>query len=140
VTAADYNAFAVRLLKGDTILNVILGVLFIAIPGPIESILGDGPLIPFVVWRVIGAIFVLFAVWEFIVTRRPPLSVASLAFASFMALAPTLLLAAALLFFPLPLNLFGRVVLWLGVLVMFLLGSYYAFVIRRMNREGTTTT
>jgi hypothetical protein len=140
VNAAQLNAFAVRLLKGDTILNLILGFAFIALPGPVEDLLGDGPLIPFIAWRVIGAIFVLFAVWEFIVTRRPPLSAASLAFASFMALAPTVLLAATLLFFPLPLNAFGRVVLWLGVLVMLLLGVYYAQVIWRTRREGVGPT
>lgn len=138
--AGDHNAFAVRLLKVDTIVNVILGVLFVTLPGPIEGVLGNGPLIPVIVWRVIGVTFILFAAWESFVTRRPPLSITSLAFASFMALAPTVLLAAALLFLSLPLNLFGRVVLWLGVLVMFLLGSYYAQVIWRMTRNGVPAT
>lgn len=140
MTAEEHNAFAVRLLKGDTILNFILGVAFIAIPGPIEAILGDGPLIPFIAWRVIGVIFVLFAAWEAYVTRRPLLSVASLAFASFMALAPVVLLTAALLFLPMPLNTLGRVVLWLGDLVMFLLGSYYALVIWRMRCAGASAS
>ena len=140
MTAEEQNAFAVRLLKGDTVLNVILGVAFMAIPGPVEAALGYGPLIPFVGWRVIGAIFVLFAAWEYYVTHRPPLSIASLAFASFMALAPVLLLTAALLFLPLPLKVFGRAILWFGDLIMLLLGSYYAQVIWRTRREQRRTT
>lgn len=135
MSAERQNEIAVRLLTGDRILNVILGVAFIAIPGPIESILGDGPLIPYVAWRVIGVIFVLFAIWEHIVIRRPPLSIASLAFASFMALLPVLLLTAALLFLPVPLNTFGRVILWAGDVLMLLLGVYYAQVIWRTKRE-----
>jgi hypothetical protein len=136
MNAEEHNAFAVRVLKADTILNIILGVAFVAIPGPIESVLGDGPLIPFIIWRVIGVIFVLYAAWEIYVTRRPPLSVASLAFASVMALVPVVLLTAALLFLPVPLNTFGRVILWFGDGLMLVLGSYYALVIWRMRREG----
>jgi hypothetical protein len=119
----QYNAFAVRLLTWDRILNAILGVAFIAIPGPIESVLGEPPLIPTVVWWVIGALFLLFAAWEQIVIRRPPLSIASLAFVSLMALVPVVLLTAALLFLDIPLNTFGRVILWAGDLLMLLLGT-----------------
>ena len=135
MNADQLNAFAVRLLKGDIIANVVLGVAFIAIPGPIEALLGDGPLVPYVAWRAIGVIFVLFAAWVALVTRRPPLSAVSLAFASFMALGPVVLLTIALLFLPVPLTTLGRVILWLGDGVMLLLGSYYAQVIWRMQRE-----
>jgi hypothetical protein len=131
----QYNAFAVRLLTWDRILNAILGVAFIAIPGPIESVLGEPPLIPTVVWWVIGALFLLFAAWEQIVIRRPPLSIASLAFVSLMALVPVVLLTAALLFLDIPLNTFGRVILWAGDLLMLLLGVYYAQVIWLTKRE-----
>lgn len=138
MNAGEHNAFAVRILKADLVLNVVLGVAFFAIPGPIESVIGTGPLIPFVVWRVIGVIFVLYAVWELYVTRRPPLSISSLAFASFMALVPVVMLTVALVFMDMPLNVFGRVSLWLGDGLMLVLGTYYAQVIWRMRREGSS--
>ena len=135
MNAEQHNAFAIRILKVDAVVNVIIGVLFIAIPGLIDDLLGSAPLIPFVIWRIIGASFILFAIWEGIVVRRPPLSTASLAFASMMALVPVVLLTIALLFGGFPLLLFGRIILWSGDLAMLLLGSYYAQVIWRARRE-----
>lgn len=133
--AEQLNALAVRILRGDANVNVILGVIFIAIPDTIEDVLASAPLIPFIIWRVIGVIFILYAVWEVIVVRRPPLSASSLAFASMMALVPVVLLTTALLFGDFALRPLGYILLWIGDAVMLLLGSYYAQVMWRMRRE-----
>lgn len=135
MSAERLNALAVRILKGDAVANVIIGVALIAFPAPIESALGYAALMPFIIWQIIGAVFLVYAVWEFIVVRRPPLSAASLAFASMMALVPVVLLTIALLFGNFALRPIGYVVLWIGDAVMLVLGSYYAQVIWRMRRE-----
>lgn len=135
MTADDYNALTVRILFYDMWLNIALGIVLVAAPGPLESVLGDGPLIPFIAWRIMGLLFLGYAAWEWFAIRNAPLSALDVAFACIMALVPVVLLAAALLFLDVPLNTLGWILLWFADIFMLVLGSYYAFVVWRIRRE-----
>ncbi|GAB4479607.1 MAG: hypothetical protein Kow00124_25490 [Anaerolineae bacterium] len=117
-----------RLFPADMALNVVLGALMLLAPGTVDRTLGASPLLPPVVYRVIGAGFLAFAVWQLVMLLRPALKPADLIFAAVMAEGPVVLLTIALLRLPLDLRPAWRVILWIGDVYMLLLGVWYLFV------------
>ncbi len=117
-----------RLFPADMALNVVLGAVLLLAPGAVDRTLGASPLLPPVVYRVIGAGFLAFAGWQLVVVLRPAIKPADLIFAAVMAEGPVVLLTIGLLMLPFDLRLAWRVILWIGDVYMLLLGVWYLFV------------
>jgi hypothetical protein len=97
MTVERMKALTVRwIITGDMYLNWALGALLAFVPGVAERAMSTGPLLPGLIWRVIGAIFLLFAAWQTWVVRRGEIGASGLVFASLMALVPVALLTIGL--------------------------------------------
>ncbi len=118
------------LFRGDTLLNWLLGVVLIFFPSMVDGVLGQHPLVPGVVYQVIGGGFLLFAAWQTGMVIRRRIGPPALVFAAFMAEVPVILLTVVLVFMNLGLYPVWRVVLWLGNGYMLLLGVWYIFLAR----------
>jgi hypothetical protein len=118
------------ILRGDMYLNGFLSCILLAFPLQIDRAIGQQPLSPPLVYRVIGLGFLVFALWQVVVVLRGRLDVAALAFAAFMAEAPVVVLTVMLIFMELALRPVWRAVLWIGDGYMLLLGAWYIFLAR----------
>ncbi len=125
-----------RLFLGDTLLNWFLGIGLTAWPAFVDRLVGSAgmPIMPLMVYRAIGVIFLLFATWQTIIIARRKLGPAALIFACLMAEVPVVLLAVALLYMDLPLRPVWRAILWVGNGYMLFLGAWYLFLARRLAR------
>jgi hypothetical protein len=131
MAAERMKALTIRwIITGDMYLNWALGALFAFVPSVAESAISTGPLLPEPIWRVIGAIFLLFAAWQTWVVRRGKVGAGGLVFASLMALVPVVLLTIGLIFIDFPLRAWARIALWVGNIYMFLLGGWYLYLVR----------
>jgi hypothetical protein len=110
------------------VLNWVLGAALTLAPAWVDRLLGYSPLLPALIYRIIGIIFLAFAGWQTIIVARSKLGTAALLFAAFMALAPVILLTVALVWMDFGLYPVARVMLWAGNVYMFLLGVWYTFV------------
>ena len=118
------------LFRGDTVLNWFLGSVLVFFPSLADSALGRHPLMPVVVYQVIGGGFLLFAAWQTVILIRQKLGPRALAFAALLAEVPVILLTVALVFMSLDMFPVWRVVLWVGNGYMLLLGVWYIFLAR----------
>jgi hypothetical protein len=109
------------------LLNWPLGVALTLLPRWVDAGIGRAALLPLLVYRVIGAIFLLFAAWQAWVLSHRTIGPPGLVFAALMSLVPVILLTAALLFMSLPLRPFWRVLLWTGDVYMLFLGTLYLY-------------
>jgi hypothetical protein len=131
MTVGRMKALTIRwIIAGDMYLNWALGVLLAFVPGAAERAMSTGPLLPGLIWRGIGAIFLLFAAWQTWVVRRGEIGASGLIFASLMALVPVVLLTGGLIFVDFPLRAWARIALWVGNIYMFLLGGWYLYLAR----------
>ncbi len=128
---ARAHALTVRLFMGDTVVNWILGIALSLFPGRVSRLLTAGRGVPVWVYVVIGAGFLLFAVWQSWILGRRYLERAALRFAAAMALGPVVGLTAALLWPGLDLRPLWRAVLWVGDAYMAFLGVWYLLVAAR---------
>jgi hypothetical protein len=131
-TAYDFTLK--RLIFGDMILNWFLGIVLTLLPGLADRVLGQANLLPFIVYRIIGIIFLGFAAWQTSLVVRGRCGPFDLYFAAAMAEGPVVLLTAALLFMSLALRPVARVVLWIGDIYMLFLGGWYIFVANSLRR------
>jgi hypothetical protein len=125
-----------RLILGDMILNWFLGIALIAFPGSIDALLGMAPILPLLIYRLIGLGFLGFAAWQLVVVRRGRIGPPGLVFAAAMALGPVIALTIALVAMRLPLRPIWRLILWAGNAYMLLLTAWYLFVARWMGRDS----
>ena len=132
ISAQAAHRFTLRqLFLGDTLLNWFLTAVLIAVPRTVDHVLGSAPVMPPIVYRAIGAAFLLYAAWQTVIlVRKGHMDPADYAFASGMALVPVVLLTAALLFLPVPLRAVWRIVLWVGDVYMLFLGAWYIYLAR----------
>jgi len=130
------KAITLRVFFGDMLLNWALGVFLMFLPDFARSAIGAEPL-PLGGWRILGTLFVLFAIWQTWIVRGWNIGPDGLWFACWMAWIPVILLTMALLYSNLPLREGARAVLWVGDIYMWLLGSWYAFVARRLARADS---
>lgn len=124
-----------RLFPGDMVLNYVLGVVMLAAPGLVDSTLGNAPLLPGLVYRVVGIGFLGFALWQTTIIRKANLTAAALYFAAALALGPVIALTTALLM-DFALKPFWRLVLWAGNVYMLLLTVWYIYVGRWIGRNN----
>ncbi len=133
---ARARAFTLRfVIPLDMLLNGILGVGLAFIPAAIDGWLGKVPLMPTPVYRVIGVLLLLFAIWQLWVVIRQEIGPGGLFFASLMAEIPVFILTSALVFMDLPLHIGWRIVLWVGDAYMLLLGAWYVYLARGLFKE-----
>ena len=127
-----------RLFLGDMLLNWFLGIVLIAFPTFVDRLVGAAgtPIVPLMVYRAIGTIFLLFATWQTVVIARQKLGLAALVFACLMAEVPVVLLTIALVYMDLPLRPVWRAILWVGNGYMLFLGAWYLFLARRLARAA----
>jgi len=130
------KAITLRIFFGDMLLNWALGAFLVLLPDFARSATGAEPL-PLGIWRILGALFVLFAAWQTWIARQWDIGPDGLWFACWMAWIPVILLTMALLYSNLPLRDGARAALWAGDIYMWLLGSWYAFVARRLVRTSS---
>jgi hypothetical protein len=133
---AAYHFTLNRLIFGDMILNWFLGIVLALLPGLVDRVLGQANLLPFMIYRIIGIIFLGFAAWQTSLVVRKQLRPPDLVFAAGMAEGPVVLLTIALLYMDLPLRPAARIVLWIGDIYMLFLGGWYLFVARWLHRES----
>jgi hypothetical protein len=129
-----------RLFFGDMVLNWALGAVLTLAPAWVDQWLGYSPLLPALIYRVIGLVFLAFAGWQTVIVARRRLGPAALFFAAFMALGPVILLTVALVWMDFALYRGARVVLWAGNVYMFLLGVWYTFVGLWLLRQPSAET
>jgi len=129
------NSVFKRVFMGDTILNWMLGILLVLLARIIDGILGQSPILPVIVYQVIGAIFLLYAAWQTLVLVRRQIGPGGLIFAAVMAEAPVLILTIALLFMALPLKPAWRIILWVGNIYMLGLGAWYLSLTTMLRRR-----
>ena len=123
--------FTRRLFSADAGLNVFLGMLLTFSPAWTDQIITRSRLVPPGIYRFIGTIFLIYAAWQLLVILKNRVaSRDAMIFAAVMALVPVILLTAALLYADLPLNLFWRIILWMGNIYMLLLAAWYVFIAR----------
>lgn len=137
MTNERLKTLTLKVIFGDMLLNWTLGAALTFLPGMIDSALGTGPVLPLIVWRVIGVGFLLFAAWQTWTTKQQDIGPLGLWFACWMAWIPVVLLAIALLYMTLPLWPLVRIALWVANIYMLLLGGWYAYLARRLVRVGT---
>lgn len=125
-----------RIILGDMLLNWLLGAALLAFPQGVDRLIGQAPVLPVPVYRLLGAAFVLFAAWQTWVVRQGKIGPAGLIFAALMALIPFVLLTIALVFVDLPLRPLWRIILWAGNIYMFGLGSWYLTLARIQARRA----
>ncbi len=124
-----------QLIFGDMLLNWFLGIIFALFPLPADRVLGYAPLLPPMIYRVIGLGFLLFAAWQTWVVIQGNVKSGGLIFAALMAEIPVVMLTIALLFMDFKLRPGWRIVLWIGNVYMLLLGVWYVFVARMLNSQ-----
>jgi hypothetical protein len=132
-----YNFTLKRLIFGDMILNWFLGLILTLLPGLADRVLGQANVLPFIVYRIIGIIFLAFAAWQTSLVMRGQLRPFDLFFAAALAEIPVVLLTIALLYMKLPLRPGARIVLWIGDIYMLFLGGWYIFVASWLIRNPT---
>lgn len=136
MTAEQAKTFTLkRLIFGDMLLNWCLGILFSVFPVPVDRMLGRAPLLPPIVYRVIGLGFLLFAAWQTWVVIQGDVKPGGLIFAALMAEIPVILLTIALLFMDFELRPGWRIALWVGNVYMLLLGGWYVFLARMLTNQ-----
>jgi hypothetical protein len=137
MAVSRWKAFTLgRLIFGDMLLNWVLGVLFTFLPNLVERVIAVGPLLPPLIWRVIGVIFLLFAAWQTWIVVRRDIGPVGLILACDMAWVPVVLLTIALVFMAFPLRLWARIALWIGDVYMLFLGAWYLFLARRLSQPS----
>lgn len=124
-----------RLFFGDMLLNWFLGAVLTLLPAAVDNLLGREPVLPLLVYRVLGGGFLAFAAWQTWIIVRRDIGPPALIFASAMAEGPVIVLTAALVFMHLPLRPIWRVGLWIGDVYMLLLGVWYAYLARLLLKE-----
>lgn len=121
----------------DMVINWGLGTLLVSVPRWIDGLLGVMPVLPPLLYRLIGLALLAFAAWQASALARQSVTApGSLIFAGILALLPTLALADLLVFFDLRLSRVGRFALWTSVTYMFLLGAWYLTVWLSSHRQG----
>src|SRR5687767_15128673 len=88
--AHDFTVY--RIILGDMVLNWVLAVALMVFPGWVDNILGQSPILPPMIYRMIGLLFALFAAWQTWIVTRGKISVSGLVFAAVMALVPVIML------------------------------------------------
>jgi hypothetical protein len=129
-----------RIVFGDMLLNWFLGAVMLLFPGAVDRLLAaTSPLLPSLVYRVVGIGFLLFAAWQTWVVVRHVLGPRQLVFAGILAEVPFLMLTAALVFANFDLKLFWRLVLWVGNIYMLLLGGWYFYLAAQGDSSDRAT-
>lgn len=83
---------------------------------------------------LLGAGFLLFAIWQsVIIARGEIINSKVMAFAALMAVLPAIILGGSLLFSRLPWHPRSRTVLWIGEVYMLSLGAWYAGVYQALR-------
>jgi hypothetical protein len=134
---AAYHFTLNRLILGDMILNWFLGIVLALLPGLADRVLGQANLLPLVVYRIIGVIFIGFAAWQTSLVVRGRCKPFDLYFAAGMAEGPVVLLTIALVYMNLALRPAARLVLWIGDIYMLFLGGWYIFIARWLLKNPT---
>jgi hypothetical protein len=114
-----------RIIFGDMVLNWVLSVLLLFVPDLLDNFIGNASVLPASAYRLIGAAFFGFALWQLWRIRLDRLQPVDLMFAALMAEIPVILLTAALLFWNAPTYTSVRAVLWIGNAYVLVLGAWY---------------
>lgn len=126
--------FTLQIIKGDMLLNWLLGFTFIFIPLRIEKVIAFSSVLPAWLWITMGVFLLGFAAWQLGVVKRRDIRSKELVFAALMAWAPVVLLTAGLLM-DFPLLSWARVVLWTGDIYMLILGGWYLYLAQSLSRK-----
>jgi hypothetical protein len=127
-----------RIIFGDMLLNWLLGVILLLVPGLADQLIGRSPMLPDWVYRVIGIGFIGFAAWQTWIVRKDEINPPSLIFAALLAEGPVVLLTAALVFGNFPLYLLPKILLWIGNIYMLVLGVWYFYLARWVVARSAT--
>jgi hypothetical protein len=131
-----------RIIFPDMALNYFLAAVLLAIPGVIDDIIGSAPILPPLIYRIMGLMFLGFAAWQTWVVRRNIIAEPGLIFAGLLAEGPVIALTLALLFWNVPIYPIPRILLWIGNIYMLFLGAWYfalAYWISKQRKELRAT-
>lgn len=114
-----------RIILPDMVLNWFLGIVLIAIPGVVDDLIGSAPILPPLIYRIMGGMFLAFAAWQTWVLRRNTIAEPGLILAGLLAEGPVIALTVALIFWEVPVYLIPKILLWIGNIYMLFLGAWY---------------
>lgn len=114
------------IFRFDTILNWVVG-LGLVILNVDALLMQNPPVISGWVYRILGGIYLGFAVWQTLNTKNT-ISPATLRFAFWMVVIPVLFMGWALIAFHAELNPTARIILWIAEFYMVLLSGWYGYL------------
>jgi hypothetical protein len=121
----EHKTLAYRFFLFDTFFNWALGIMFLFFFRPLERLMSKGPLLPDYLWIIIGAVLLLYGIWQTYVVLSGTFSRNVRLFCCITAWGPVLLLSYALLFMGFDLYLAAHVLIWTGNIYMLVLGTLY---------------
>lgn len=116
---------AYRFFVFDTFVNWVLGILFIFMPGEVESFISRQNILPGFFWIISGSGLLLFGWWQTYVVFTGKFTENARMFSCILAWLPSAALTYALLFMGFPVRPLAAVFIWSGNVYMFSLGVLY---------------
>lgn len=119
------KSISYKLFLFDTFFNWFLGIIFLFFYRFFEDLIGNEPLLPDIIWIIIGAGLLLFSIWQTYTVLIKRISKNLFLFSCIMAWIPFIMLTYALAFMEFALKTEARIFIWIGDLYMFILGFFY---------------
>jgi len=114
-----------KLFLFDTFFNWFLGTLLLFFYRFFENLIGDEPLLPEIIWIIIGTGLLLFSIWQTFAVLLKKIGKNHFLFSCIMAWIPFFMLTYALIFMEFALKTEARIFIWIGNIYMFILGFFY---------------
>lgn len=134
---SDLEKTTKKIVVADMWLNWIIGGTATFLPFQFSSWLSQDPILPAIVYVLIGVGFLLFAYWQWGLLRSGDKFLAKdLKFSAWLAIGPVVLLTIVL-FLPIAakLHLISRIVLWIADVYMLMLAGWYWWVAGKMTEK-----
>jgi hypothetical protein len=109
----------------DNVVNWLLAAALVLAPITFEQFITRVPLLPAIVYRIIGAGFVVFALWQDWILMRKRRALMDMWVAGVLAILPAIALTVALIAFEQFLHPGALTGLWVGNVYMIVLGVWY---------------
>lgn len=123
-----------KLFLFDMFFNWFLGILFLFFHRFFDDLIGNEPLLPELIWIIIGEGLLLFSFWQTYIVILNKISKNDFLFSCIMAWVPFIMLAYVLAFMEFALKAEARILIWIGDFYMFILGFFYLRQWYKMKR------